>query len=137
MNPDTLDRLNRANEALLKAIEAQQKELTDQSASNPLGLGITLSVGSIIVGLCIVAVFIVGGAWVASQKGRRKWEGALLAFFFGPVGLIVEALLPSGPERKYRRVGRAITQPEYQPPDSKQVEGNPIQDEVMDWLDRN
>jgi hypothetical protein len=34
------------------------------------------------------------GAYTAKQKGRPIGEGVLLGLFFGPVGAIVEALLP-------------------------------------------
>jgi hypothetical protein len=34
------------------------------------------------------------GGWIALQKKRDWCEGALLGFLFGPLGCVVEALLP-------------------------------------------
>jgi hypothetical protein len=34
------------------------------------------------------------GAWVSSQKGRGQGEGAVLGFLFGPLGILVAALMP-------------------------------------------
>ena len=42
-----------------------------------------------------VVVFAVFGAWVAIQCRRSEMEGFLLGALFGPIGVIVEALLPS------------------------------------------
>lgn len=36
------------------------------------------------------------GSWVASQKRRSALEGAILGLLFGPLGVLVEALLPQG-----------------------------------------
>ena len=36
------------------------------------------------------------GAWVAGQKGREPIEGFVLGLFFGPIGAVIEALLPMG-----------------------------------------
>lgn len=33
--------------------------------------------------------------WISTQKGRSAGEGFLLGFLFGPLGVIVEVLLPS------------------------------------------
>lgn len=35
------------------------------------------------------------GGWIASQKGRSIWEGALLGGLIGLFGVIVELALPS------------------------------------------
>jgi len=44
------------------------------------------------------------GGWVAIQKRREPYEGAILGILFGPVGVLVEALLPIGDaEPKTRR----------------------------------
>ena len=49
----------------------------------------------IIVGL-LLAVFGCFGAWVAVQKQRGTTEGIILGLLFGPLGVLVEALLPQG-----------------------------------------
>jgi hypothetical protein len=36
-------------------------------------------------------------AWVASQKNRDSSEGFLLGALFGPLGVLVEGLLPTQP----------------------------------------
>jgi len=57
----------------------------------------------------IMAAF---GGWVASQKGRESVEGACLGLFFGPFGVLIEALLPSRKTatRSYphKNVGRSV-----------------------------
>jgi hypothetical protein len=54
--------------------------------------------GSILVVLAIVWCITGGlGAWVATQKYRDVGEGFILGLLFGPLGVIVEALLPTKP----------------------------------------
>jgi hypothetical protein len=36
------------------------------------------------------------GAWIAKQKRRGPIEGFILGFLFGPLGVVIEALLPAG-----------------------------------------
>jgi hypothetical protein len=44
----------------------------------------------------ILAVAMGGlGAWIASQKQRDPSEGFILGLLFGPLGCLIEALLPS------------------------------------------
>lgn len=38
------------------------------------------------------------GTWISLEKGRGSGDGAILGFLLGPLGLIVLALLPNGPE---------------------------------------
>ena len=47
---------------------------------------------------CILIWACFGGlsVWIASQKGRSAGEGFVLGFAFGPLGVIVESLLPNG-----------------------------------------
>lgn len=35
------------------------------------------------------------GVYVAAQKGRDRFEGWLISILFGPLGVLVEALLPA------------------------------------------
>lgn len=35
------------------------------------------------------------GMWIASQKGRSEAEGFLLGLLFGPLGALIEAVLPN------------------------------------------
>jgi hypothetical protein len=49
----------------------------------------------VIVYLVIFGSF---GAWVAGQKYRESVEGFLLGVLFGPLGVIVEGLLPEFPK---------------------------------------
>lgn len=37
------------------------------------------------------------GSWIATQKHRDPGEGMLLGFVFGPIGLLIEAMLPNKP----------------------------------------
>ena len=41
------------------------------------------------------AIFGSLGGWIAGQKGREFMEGVLLGGMFGPVGCIIEAVLPA------------------------------------------
>jgi hypothetical protein len=52
--------------------------------------------GTLIVIVLIEAAFGGLGAWIAGQKRRSPVEGLILGVVFGPVGAIVEALLPLG-----------------------------------------
>jgi hypothetical protein len=49
----------------------------------------------LIAWLVVWVLFIALGMFVSSQKGRGSLEGFLLAFFFGPLGVLIAALLPS------------------------------------------
>jgi hypothetical protein len=49
------------------------------------------------------AVFAGFGSWVARQKNRSPVEGATLGFLFGPIGVIVEAVLPQGQDKPKTR----------------------------------
>ena len=40
-------------------------------------------------------VYTILGCWIAVQNGRRKVEGGVLGLLLGPLGVVVEAFLPS------------------------------------------
>lgn len=44
--------------------------------------------------LAFYFAFPVAGYFIARDKGRSAVEGILLAFFLGPIGLVIELLLP-------------------------------------------
>jgi hypothetical protein len=46
------------------------------------------------IGLCITGGL---GSWVATEKKRDGGEGFLLGLFFGPFGVLIEALMPTLP----------------------------------------
>ena len=50
-----------------------------------------------ILAVCALGWCALGGfsVWIAAQKGRSLAEGFLVGFLFGPLGVIVEALLPT------------------------------------------
>lgn len=51
---------------------------------------------SAVVAAVLVWILFVGlGAYISTQKNRQAIEGVLLALLFGPLGLIVAALLPT------------------------------------------
>jgi hypothetical protein len=54
----------------------------------------------LLVFVAVIAVaFSLLGAWVASQKRRDPFEGFILGFVFGPLGVLIEAMLPSAHRR--------------------------------------
>ncbi len=46
---------------------------------------------------CVLCWLCMGvfAVWIAAQKGRPAAEGFLVGFLFGPLGVLVEALLPT------------------------------------------
>lgn len=56
---------------------------------------------TVIVGINLLAWPPLGG-WVAAQKGRPIGEGVLLGLLFGPIGVLIAALLPADPEARQR-----------------------------------
>jgi hypothetical protein len=67
----------------------------------------------IIVGWTALAFL---GGWVANQKGRDPGEGVLLGILFGPLGVVVEGLLPDGkPLEKDRAEEEPDDRPLYYP----------------------
>jgi hypothetical protein len=69
--------------------------------------------------LVVGTIFGAFGAWIAVQKRREPVEGLVLGALFGPLGCLVEAVLPAK-ERKGRRSpdrgrDRVAWMPEYRP----------------------
>ncbi len=62
-------------------------------------LGVFWTAVLIGVGLFALVCGLVG-AWVSDQVGRPTVEGWWLGVFFGPLGLILEACLPTGLEQR-------------------------------------
>ena len=51
----------------------------------------------------VALAFATLGAWIASQKNRDGGEGFILGLLFGPVGVIIEAVLPTLASPRRRR----------------------------------
>ena len=60
----------------------------------------------ILVAVVMIAMAGLGG-WVASQKNRDATEGFVLGLVFGPLGVLVEALLPNA-----IKTGQTTTRPD-------------------------
>jgi hypothetical protein len=74
----------------------------------------------ILIGVLAVAFGGLGG-WVATQKQRSALEGLVLGLLFGPLGVLVEALLPQRVEqpvnpRTGSGGGRTIDEPGFNLP---------------------
>jgi hypothetical protein len=83
-----------------------------------------------LVALVVGLVFAVLGRYVATQKHREPNEGAMLGFLFGPLGVLIEALLPSREPPK-PKAKRRLSRSGWQPP----VEGGDgFDEEVANWL---
>lgn len=50
-------------------------------------------IGAVVLGSVVFGTF---GLWVARQKQRSAYEGLLIGSLFGPLGVLVEAILPQG-----------------------------------------
>jgi hypothetical protein len=62
----------------------------------------------IVLGLIWLASGVLG-RYVALQKGRSAGEGFALGFLFGPLGALIEALLPAAPPPPRKaRAGRHL-----------------------------
>lgn len=44
----------------------------------------------------MAVIFGILGSWIAKQRGRDNTEGFVVSALFGPLGVIVECLLPAG-----------------------------------------
>ncbi len=56
------------------------------------------------------------GGYIASEKGRKPGEGVLFALFFGPLGLIIAACMPT--------VEKAPPGPDQEDEDDAKVRAN-------------
>src|SRR4051812_44233882 len=52
--------------------------------------------GTVLIVVLVLAIIFGGlGAWIAGQKGRAGGEGFALGLIFGPLGVLITALLPT------------------------------------------
>lgn len=82
----------------------------------------------ILIGLMLAVVCSFVARYVAQQKGRSPSEGAMMGFWLGPLGLLVEALLPNI-EKPKRKPGRRMSRSGWQPPPDDGMD-----QEVTNWL---
>lgn len=76
------------------------------------------------------------GAWVAGEKRRSPVEGFVISFLFGPLGVLVVALLPaggSGAGRKRAYDSRLMDDREPRP---EWLSGPERQDDIIDRIRR-
>jgi hypothetical protein len=83
------------------------------------------------------------GAWIAREKGRDPSSGAVIGFFFGPIGVIVLALLaerkPEPPYKKLRSYPAMddgdweVTNPRPLPP-TKSLRSDEDEDQALRYL---
>ncbi|AGA28609.1 hypothetical protein [Singulisphaera acidiphila] len=87
-----------------------------------------------VIGAAGIALFGGFGSWVASQKGRQPVEGMMLGAVFGPLGVLIEALLPQGPGRN--RPSKSSRSDFWsQPPEPTWLkEIDPTADSTENWL---
>ncbi len=45
------------------------------------------------------------GAWIAGEKGRGRTQGVVIGFLFGPLGVLILAMLPNRPTPTPRPAG--------------------------------
>ena len=94
----------------------------------------------LIILLIVWAAFGALGYYIATQKGRPQAEGLLLGFLFGPLGVLLVALLPSkSAEQHGRAVGRrdrVASMPDYRDDCDEPVipKSDHIDDQVLGYL---
>jgi hypothetical protein len=94
----------------------------------------------LIILLMVWAAFGGLGYYVAAQKGRPEAEGLLLGFLFGPLGVLLVALLPSKSTRRHGRAGRrdrVAWMPDYCEDWDQRTDApksDPVEDEVLGFL---
>jgi hypothetical protein len=52
--------------------------------------------GMFLILIVMAVIFGILGSWIAGQRGRTNTEGFVLSALFGPLGVLVECLLPAG-----------------------------------------
>jgi hypothetical protein len=62
-------------------------------------------------GIFYLLVTGLAGSYVSFEKGRSGWEGLLFGVFFGPIGLVVAACLPTAPVASRAKVERKAMWP--------------------------
>ena len=64
-------------------------------------------------GIFYLLVTGIAGSYVSFEKGRSGWEGFLFGVFFGPIGLVVAACMPTAPApvASQAKVGRQAMAP--------------------------
>lgn len=72
------------------------------------------------------------GAYVAGAKHRPRVEGFILGFAFAAIGVLIEALLPAGPEPRGKAKRRRVPTAEYY----REPKYDETEDTVGDWLTR-
>ena len=72
------------------------------------------------------------GAYIAGEKQRSGVEGFLLGLAFGPLGTLIEVMLPTSdkPEPKRSKVGTARRIPDWE----RAGREDPEEDQAADWL---
>ena len=54
-----------------------------------------MNIFPVLIAVLVISAFGWLGGWVAKQHGRDESEGRLLGAFLGPMGVLIEALLPA------------------------------------------
>lgn len=62
----------------------------------------------LVVALLLAAMGLLS-AWIAAQRGRSTVEGLILGCLFGPLGVLVECLLPVPEKKQSRPASRRTT----------------------------
>lgn len=88
---------------------------------------------NVLIGLAVVSACI--GIYVAYQKRRSPLEGAILGALLGPVGVLIESVLPTG-NKQAKRATHKFLERENRPDFSQFGETEPGQDEILDRIRR-
>jgi hypothetical protein len=98
------------------------------------GVGIVVGMVELFLLIAVASGVVFGGLgwWIATQRNREPVEGLLLGAFFGPLGVLIEALLPN-PRRSAggRRGGGNFAGPSL----AEQVAREETDDAAISYLD--